>query len=114
MTGLVRKLAALTAIALLAFAVSAPSSTVLAQGASTGQKMDKPVMKKDMSAKKAAAAKTTMAVQEALKAKGFNVKVDGKRGKETVNAIKKFQEQNGMKATGRADKATLAKLGVST
>jgi peptidoglycan hydrolase-like protein with peptidoglycan-binding domain len=113
MTGLVRKLAASTAIALFALAVSAPASSVSAQqSAPMGQKMEKPMMKKDMSAKKADAAKRTMAVQEALNAKGFKVKVDGKRGKETVNAIKKFQEQNGIKATGRADKATLDKLGV--
>jgi peptidoglycan hydrolase-like protein with peptidoglycan-binding domain len=114
MTGLVRKLAASTAVALFTLAVSAPASTVLAQGAPTGQKMEKPAMKKDMSAKKAAASKQLMAVQEALNAKGFKVKVDGKRGKETVSAIKKFQEQNGMKATGRADKATMEKLGVRT
>jgi len=112
MTGLVRKLAASAAVALFALAVSAPASTVSAQSAATGQKMEKPAVKKDMSAKKAAASKQLMSVQEALNAKGFKVKVDGKRGKETVSAIKKFQEQNGMKATGRADKATMEKLGV--
>jgi peptidoglycan hydrolase-like protein with peptidoglycan-binding domain len=112
MTGLVRKLAASAAIALFALAASAPASTVSAQSAPAGQKMDKPAMKKDMSAKKSAASKQMMAVQEALNSKGFKVKVDGKRGKETMSAIKKFQEQNGIKATGKADKATREKLGV--
>jgi peptidoglycan hydrolase-like protein with peptidoglycan-binding domain len=53
------------------------------------------------------------ALQAALNAKGgANVKVDGKMGKETRDALKKYQSANGLKATGRSDAATRAKLGV--
>jgi peptidoglycan hydrolase-like protein with peptidoglycan-binding domain len=113
MTGLIRKLAASAAVALLALAVSAPATTVSAQSsAPMGQKMDKPAMKKDKAAQAAARQKERMAVQEALNSKGFKVKIDGKMGKETATAIRKFQEQNGLKSTGKADKQTKDKLGV--
>ena len=72
---------------------------------------EKKMTKKKM-AKKAAPSKTVMAVQEALNKGGAKLKVDGLMGKQTRAAIKKYQAANGLKATGRADKATLAKLGV--
>jgi peptidoglycan hydrolase-like protein with peptidoglycan-binding domain len=53
----------------------------------------------------------TRAIQKALNHKGYNVKVDGKMGKQTQAAIKKFQKANGLKATGKANKMTLEKLG---
>ena len=107
MTGLVRKLAASTAVTLFALAVSAPT-TVYAQSSPSAQKMEK----SDKAAKKAATSKQNMAVQEALNAKGYKVKVDGKMGKETRKALSEFQKSNGLKADGKASKATLDKLGV--
>jgi peptidoglycan hydrolase-like protein with peptidoglycan-binding domain len=63
-------------------------------------------------AKKAAPSKSVMAVQEALNKSGAKLKVDGLMGKQTRAALKKYQAANGLKATGQADKATRAKLGV--
>ncbi len=62
--------------------------------------------------KKAAPNKTVMAIQEALNKGGANLKVDGKMGSKTRAALKKYQADNGLKATGRIDKQTRAKLGV--
>ncbi|MFH1623882.1 MAG: peptidoglycan-binding domain-containing protein [Pseudomonadota bacterium] len=61
---------------------------------------------------KAAKSEKVKAIQEALNKAGFDLKVDGHMGKTTRNAIKKFQKDNGLKATGRPNKATLAKLGI--
>lgn len=52
------------------------------------------------------------AVQRALNQHGADLKVDGHSGPTTRAALKKFQADNGLKATGRIDKATLDKLGV--
>jgi peptidoglycan hydrolase-like protein with peptidoglycan-binding domain len=52
------------------------------------------------------------AVQEALNKAGSQLKVDGKMGKMTRKALKKFQKENGLKVTGKPDVETLAKLGV--
>ena len=72
---------------------------------------EKKMMKK--SAKKMAKpSKTVMAIQEALNKGGAKLKVDGMMGKHTRAALKKYQAANGLKATGRVDKATRAKLGV--
>ncbi|MGE5305278.1 MAG: peptidoglycan-binding domain-containing protein [Alphaproteobacteria bacterium] len=52
-------------------------------------------------------------VQEALKAKGEEPgSIDGIMGKKTRAALKKFQEQNKLKATGTLDQQTAEKLGV--
>ena len=51
-------------------------------------------------------------VQLALNKRGANLKVDGMLGKQSRDAIKKFQSDSGLKATGWPDKATLEKLGV--
>lgn len=51
-------------------------------------------------------------IQTALNSHGADLKVDGMMGKKSRAAIKKFQTENGLKATGWADKATLEKLGV--
>jgi hypothetical protein len=53
----------------------------------------------------------TRAIQKALNQKGYEVKVDGKMGKPTRAALKKFQKANGLKPTGKADEMTLEKLG---
>lgn len=51
-------------------------------------------------------------IQTALNAHGASLKVDGMLGKRSREAIARFQHDNGLKATGWADKATLDKLGV--
>lgn len=51
-------------------------------------------------------------IQTALNSHGASLKVDGRLGKQSREALKKFQAGSGLKATGWADKATLAKLGV--
>ena len=54
-------------------------------------------------------------VQEALKAKGEDPgSIDGIMGKKTKAALKKFQEQNNLKATAMLDEQTAEKLGVKT
>ena len=52
-------------------------------------------------------------VQQRLLALGYNIGVaDGLAGKKTLDAIKKFQYQNQLPASGVADDATLNKLGL--
>ena len=64
-------------------------------------------------AKKAAPKKAWVKkVQIALNKAGYKVKADGIMGKKTRTAIKSFQKNNKMKATGRVNKTTLAKLGL--
>jgi peptidoglycan DL-endopeptidase CwlO len=52
------------------------------------------------------------AIQEALNSHGAKLTVDGKWGKETREAIKSYQKDNGLKATGYANKKTREKLGL--
>ena len=61
---------------------------------------------------KAVASAEVKAVQEALNTHGVKLKVDGLAGRQTRNAIKKFQKENGLKVTGHANKATRLKLGL--
>lgn len=51
-------------------------------------------------------------IQRALKRAGFGVAADGIWGPITTEAVKKFQEENGLKTDGLAGPATLAALGV--
>ena len=53
------------------------------------------------------------AVQKALNEKGAKLKVDGKMGPGTKKAIEAFQKEHGLKVTGKADKETMTKLGIS-
>jgi peptidoglycan hydrolase-like protein with peptidoglycan-binding domain len=53
------------------------------------------------------------AVQQALNQQGSNLKVDGKLGSKTREALKEFQQKNGLKPTGRLDKATESALKVT-
>ena len=53
-----------------------------------------------------------ISIQKALNKQGFKLKVNGIAGPKTRAAIKSFQKQKGLKVTGKADKATLAKLGL--
>ncbi|MBL7181027.1 MAG: peptidoglycan-binding domain-containing protein [Pseudomonadota bacterium] len=61
-------------------------------------------------AKKAMPSEKIKAVQKALNTAGFTLQEDGFMGKKTKEALKKFQADNGLKVTGKADKETLAKL----
>jgi peptidoglycan hydrolase-like protein with peptidoglycan-binding domain len=47
-----------------------------------------------------------------LNGHGAKLAVDGKWGKDTREAIKAFQKENGLKATGYANKKTRVKLGL--
>ena len=80
---------------------------------------EKPIAKKAMkaakkgkAAKKKAPSRTVAALQKALNGKGAMLKVDGYMGRETRAALKKYQAANNLKATGRLDKASRAKLGI--
>jgi peptidoglycan hydrolase-like protein with peptidoglycan-binding domain len=68
----------------------------------------RPNMKKMV--KKAKPANKTAKVQSALNKNGAKLKVDGRMGRKTRAAIRAFQKSNKLKATGRLDKVTVAKL----
>jgi peptidoglycan hydrolase-like protein with peptidoglycan-binding domain len=66
----------------------------------------------DAFAAKTAPSSQVKAIQTALNKDGYKVAVDGKMGKQTHAALMKFQKANGLPATGKADAATMKKLGV--
>ena len=67
------------------------------------------------SARGAGSTEQVKAVQQALKDKGHDAgDIDGKMGPKTQAALRDFQQQEGLKATGRADADTMAKLGGSS
>lgn len=66
----------------------------------------------DCFAAKAAPDSQVKAVQTALNKEGYRVKVDGKMGPQTEAALMKFQKVKGLPVTGKADAATMKKLGV--
>jgi len=54
------------------------------------------------------------AVQQALKDQGLDPgPIDGKMGAKTKSALREYQQKQGLKATGRLDSETSAKLGVA-
>jgi len=54
-------------------------------------------------------------VQNKLNAKGYNVgKADGVWGKRSSRALKKYQQANGLQATGRLDQQTADALGIQS
>ena len=58
-------------------------------------------------------AEQVKAVQQALKDKGHDPgEVDGKMGPKTQQALRDYQQKEGLKATGRLDTETASKLGV--
>jgi peptidoglycan hydrolase-like protein with peptidoglycan-binding domain len=65
------------------------------------------------SARGAGNSEQVKAVQQALKDKGHDTgDIDGRMGPKTQAALRDFQQKEGLKATGRADAETMAKLGV--
>jgi peptidoglycan hydrolase-like protein with peptidoglycan-binding domain len=60
-------------------------------------------------------AEQVKAVQQALKDQGHDPgEVDGKMGPKTQAALRDYQQKQGLKATGRLDSETMAKLGVDS
>jgi peptidoglycan hydrolase-like protein with peptidoglycan-binding domain len=58
---------------------------------------------------------TVRKAQVALNGRGYNVgAVDGRWGPNTESAVRRFQEKNGLTATGTLDSSTLSALGVSS
>jgi peptidoglycan hydrolase-like protein with peptidoglycan-binding domain len=74
----------------------------------------KPAVKKHHKkmAKKAMKSEKMMEVQKALNGAGFKLKEDGLMGKHTREALMKYQKDNMLKVTGKADMETMEKLGV--
>lgn len=52
-------------------------------------------------------------VQNALVEQGAAIVVNGKLGKDTIDALSAFQKKNDLPVTGKIDTATLDKLGVA-
>ena len=114
-----------TTTKVLGFAsVSKPEETVVApvKPVSTSQTTVKPAVKEKKGYtgafpklpkrgyfKKGDKGKQVKNLQKFLKWYGYKISVDGKCGKSTIKAVKKFQKAVGMKATGRFGKKTLAK-----
>ena len=113
-----KKLATMAVAGLLGLGlVSAADAQQRPMGASGSPTMSQPAAPaKSMPAKKAVSKKmgsdSVKSVQAALNKSGASVKVDGMMGPGTRAALKKYQGANGLKATGRVDDATKAKLGV--
>lgn len=57
---------------------------------------------------------TVKKAQTALNDKGYSLTIDGRYGPNTQNAVRDFQEKNGLTATGTLDDSTLAALGVKS
>lgn len=55
---------------------------------------------------------TIRQVQQQLSQKGHDVSADGMMGPKTQAALKKFQKQEGLQATGKLDQQTLTALGI--
>lgn len=55
---------------------------------------------------------TIRQVQQQLSQKGHDVSVDGQLGPQTQQALKKFQKDEGLQASGQLDQQTLTALGI--
>ncbi|PZO82101.1 MAG: hypothetical protein DI626_10310 [Micavibrio aeruginosavorus] len=55
---------------------------------------------------------TIQSVQSSLKSEGHSVSVDGKWGPQTASALREFQMNNDLPATGQLDTQTLAALNI--
>jgi peptidoglycan hydrolase-like protein with peptidoglycan-binding domain len=105
-----KKIAQVLVVGLIsAFLVALPAA---AQTAKQSAPASTASASSEVKAKKAVPSDLVKAVQEALNKQGYKLKVDGLMGKHTQNALKSYQKKNGLKVTGKTDKATLAKLNV--
>lgn len=104
-------LCGVAAIVLATAVATPPQAQTSSPTMSSPMKAGRPA-KPGVAAKPMADAKV-MAVQEALIRQGYRVKVDGTMGRKTRMALRKFQAKNKLKATGRIDEPTLARLGVN-
>jgi hypothetical protein len=102
-TGLRGVFAALCIAVLVTFAVGLFTPTPAAKSPSTRSSVHK---------QKKVGSSEVRTIQKALNLKGYKVKVNGKMDKPTRAAIKKFQSDHGLEATGRVDEDTLAELGI--
>jgi peptidoglycan hydrolase-like protein with peptidoglycan-binding domain len=99
---------------LTAPATFAAESSGNTQGAATMQQGQK--AGEQNAAKKTShrmSAEDVKAIQDALNAHGAKLTADGKWSKQTREAIKAFQKENGLKPTGRANRKTRKKLGLN-
>jgi peptidoglycan hydrolase-like protein with peptidoglycan-binding domain len=105
--------------------IAAVSLSVIAAASATGQVANSPqyaqlkslsaqaIEKLDMSAVPDLDRNKVRKVQNALRAKGFDPgSINGVVGAKTKEAVKKFQDRFGIKATGTIDNQTLFALGV--
>lgn len=84
-----------------------------AAGKSDSMKSDTSMKSKQGGRAAGGGAEQVKAAQQALKDKGHDPgAVDGKMGPKTQAAVRDFQSKEGLKATGRLDNETRAKLGV--
>lgn len=84
-----------------------------AAGKSDSMKSDTSMKSKQGGRAAGVGAEQVKAAQQALKDKGHDPgEVDGKMGPKTQAAVRDFQSKEGLKATGRLDNETRAKLGV--
>jgi peptidoglycan hydrolase-like protein with peptidoglycan-binding domain len=105
-----KKIAQILVLSLISvFLVALP---VPAQTAKQPAPAGKAMASSEVKAAKAVPSNVVKGVQEALNKEGYKLKVDGLMGKHTRAALKSYQKKNGLKVTGKADEATLAKLGV--
>ncbi|HTY70021.1 MAG TPA: peptidoglycan-binding domain-containing protein [Alphaproteobacteria bacterium] len=90
------------------------SSTANQPGETSGTTMSGNVTDKNLAAKSGRSSDKVKQIQSALEQKGQHVTVDGRWGKQTAAAVRNFQKQNGLKATGKADSQTMQKLGLTS
>ena len=84
-------------VGLIAAACLVPLAPVIAQGAGTAPEAGR-------------GPAHVMRVQQDLNDHGFHVPVNGVMGAETVAALRRYQQQNGLPATGQIDGQTFTSL----
>ncbi len=121
------KVTAIAAATILAFAgtsaaIAAGDTQSRSSDSSSTQQSDSPRMEGSTGASGSASVsgsaqmqndpETIRQVQQQLSQKGHDVSADGMMGPKTQAALKKFQKQEGLQATGQLDQQTLTALGV--
>jgi peptidoglycan hydrolase-like protein with peptidoglycan-binding domain len=95
----------------------APASTATNSSAASTDKMgsDSDKSMHHSMAKNSMGSDRVKEAQQKLKDDGeYQGQVDGKLGPKTASAVKQYQQKNGLKQTGRLDRDTMSKLGVSS